>query len=387
MAEKRDFYEVLGLSKNASDDEIKKSYRKLAKKYHPDLNPGNKETEAKFKEVSEAYEVLSDKSKKANYDRFGHAGVDPSYSEGAGGYSYSGAGPFSEGFDINDIFSNIFNGFEGFGQRSGRNSQNASRRGSDIETVINITFEEAAKGCVKKVAYQRIDICSQCNGSGAKDGATPIVCPLCKGYGQVTISQKTPFGIMQTTRTCDRCRGAGKVIDNPCHVCRGDGRVRTNKTVEINVPAGVDNDQVLNVREHGNAGANGGKFGDLHVFVNVGSHPIFKRKGSDIICEMPITFTQAALGADVTVPTLDGKVEYHLHAGTQPGDMFRLKGKGIPNIHGRGRGDQFVKVNIEIPKGLSNEQREALKKFEEITNEKNYQKRKGFFDKIKEIFG
>ncbi len=388
MAEKRDFYEVLGVGRNASDDEIKKSYRKLAKKYHPDLNPGNKDTEAKFKEVNEAYEVLSDKSKKANYDKFGHAGVDPSYSSGRGGsYSYSGSNPFGQDFDLGDIFNSFFGGFEGFGGRaSGRYSQNSPKRGSDTETVINISFEEAAKGCTKEITYQRTDVCSECKGTGAKSGTSPKTCPTCGGAGQVTVSQKTPFGIMQTTRTCDRCKGTGKVITDPCRVCRGQGRIRSSKTVEINIPAGVDNEQVLNVKGHGNAGTNGGSFGDLHVYVNVNHHPIFKRKGNDIICEIPLTFTQAALGADVIVPTLDGRVEYHVHEGTQPGDVFRLKGKGIPYIHGRGRGDQFVKVNVEIPRGLSYEQKEALQKFDAITGEKNYQKRKGFFDKIRELF-
>ena len=387
MAGKRDFYEVLGLNKGASEDDIKKAYRKLAKKYHPDLNPGNKEAEANFKEVNEAYEVLSDSSKRANYDRFGHAGADANYGAGGGGFGGFGGNPFGQDFDLGDIFSSFFGGgFEGFGGRSGRYSRNSPKRGSDAEAVINISFEEAAKGCTKKVTYQRIDECSECKGSGARNGAAAKTCPSCGGAGQVTVSQKTPFGVMQTTRTCDRCDGSGKVIDNPCPYCRGQGRVKKSKTVEINIPAGVDNDQVLNVREHGNAGTNGGGFGDLHVYVNVTPHPIFKRKGNDIICEMPITFTQAALGADVIVPTLDGKVEYHLHEGTQPGDMFRLKGKGIPYIHRRGRGDQFVKVSIEIPRSLSNEQKEALRKFDEIPHEKNYQKRKGFFDKIKELF-
>lgn len=388
LAEKRDFYEVLGIGKNASDDEIKKAYRKLAKKYHPDLNPGNKEMESKFKEVNEAYEVLSDKSKKSNYDRFGHAGVDPSYAGGAGGggYSYSGGNPFGQDFDLGDIFNSFFGGFEGFGGRGSRYTQNSPKRGSDAETVVNVSFEEAAKGCAKEVVYQRIDICDKCKGTGSKAGVSPKTCSTCGGTGQVTVSQKTPFGIMQTTRVCDNCKGAGKVITDPCNSCKGQGRIKTNKKIEINIPAGVDNDQILNVRGHGNAGTNGGGFGDLHVYVNVSPHPIFKRKGNDIICEIPLTFTQAALGADVTVPTLDGRVEYHVHEGTQPGDVFRLKGKGIPHIHGRGRGDQFVKVNIEIPRGLSYEQKEALRKFDELVCEKNYQKRKGFFDKIREIF-
>lgn len=386
MADKRDFYEVLGLNKGASDDEIKKSYRKFAKKYHPDLNPGDKDAEAKFKEVNEAYEVLSDKSKKDNYDRFGHAGVDPNYGAGGGGYSYSGGSPFGQDIDLGDIFNSFFGGFGGFGSHSGRPNQNAPRRGSDAEAVVNISFEESAKGCTRKVTYQRIDQCDECKGTGSKKGNAPKACPTCGGLGQVTVSQRTPFGVIQTTRSCDRCSGSGKIIDNPCPSCKGQGRVKRNNTVEVNIPAGIDNDQILNVREHGNAGINGGGFGDLHVYVNVSIHPIFQRKGDDVICEMPITFTQAALGADVTVPTLDGKVEYHVHEGTQPGDVFRLKGKGIAHLHGRGRGDQFVKINIEVPKGLSHEQKEILRNFDEATNERNYQKRKGFFDKLREIF-
>lgn len=383
LAEKRDFYEVLGIKKGASESDIKKSYRKLAKQYHPDLNPGNKEAERNFKEVNEAYEVLSDKNKRENYDRFGHAGVDPSYGASSGGYSYSGGSPFGQDIDLGDIFNSFFGGFGG---RRGESSSNIPRRGSDAETVVNISFEEAAKGCSKKVTYQRIDKCSECNGSGSRKGSTARTCNTCGGIGQVTVSQRTPFGIMQTTRTCDRCSGSGKIIDAPCPSCGGEGRVRKNQTVEVNIPAGIDNEQVLNVREHGNAGVNGGGFGDLHVYIGVHPHPIFERKGDDIVCEMPVTFIQAALGADLVVPTLDGKVEYHVHEGTQPGDVFRLKGKGVPHIHGRGRGDQFVKVNIEIPRNLTYEQREMLRKFEEISSEKNYQKRKGFFDKIREIF-
>lgn len=379
MADKRDFYEVMGVPKNASEDEIKKAYRKKAKQYHPDLNPGDKEAETKFKEVNEAYEVLSDKEKRARYDQFGHAGVDPNFGAGAGGGS-----PFGEDIDLGDIFSSFFGGFGG-GSR--RQNPNAPRRGADTETVINISFEEAAKGCTKQVTYQNVDTCKECGGSGAQKGTSPKTCPTCNGSGQVRINQRTPFGVMQTARTCDRCGGTGKIIENPCRACSGNGRVRTNKTVEVNIPAGINDDQVLNVARHGNAGINGGPAGDLHVYVNVRPHPIFERKGDDVWCEMPLTFTQAALGAEVTVPTLDGKVSYSVHEGTQPGDVFKLKGKGIPHLNGRGRGDQFVKVTIEVPKNLSARQKEILKDFDEHAEEKNYQHRKGFFDKIKEMFG
>lgn len=380
MADKRDFYEVMGVPKNASEDEIKKAYRKLAKKYHPDLNPGDKEAEAKFKEVNEAYEVLSDRDKRARYDQFGHAGVDPNYGAGAAG----GGSPFGQDIDLGDIFSSFFGGGFGGGRRQ---NPNAPRRGADTEAVLTISFEEAAKGCTKKVTYQNIDTCKECGGSGAQKGTSPKTCPTCNGTGQVHINQRTPFGVMQTSRTCDRCSGSGRIIDNPCRACSGNGRVRTSKTVEVTIPAGINDDQVLNVPRHGNAGINGGPAGDLHVYISVRPHTIFERRGDDIWCEMPLTFTQAALGAEVTVPTLDGKVAYPVHEGTQPGDVFKLKGKGVPHLNGRGRGDQFVRVTIEVPKNLSAHQKEILREFDQQAEEKNYQKRKGFFDKIKDLFG
>lgn len=382
MADKRDFYEVLGLKKGASDDEIKKAYRKMAKKYHPDLNPGDKQAEANFKEVNEAYEVLSDKDKKSRYDQFGHAGVDPNYGAGGGGYSYGG-NPFGQDIDLGDIFSSFFGGFGG-----GRQSNyNGPRKGSDAEIELAISFEEAAKGCTKRISYQLIDKCDDCHGTGAQKGSSPKTCPDCHGTGQIRISQKTPFGVMQTARTCSRCSGSGKVIDNPCKTCGGKGRVRRTKEVEVNIPAGINDDQVLNVRGRGNAGTNGGPSGDLHVYINVRTHPVFERKGDDVWCDMPISFTQAALGCDVTVPTLDGKVEYHVHEGTQPGDIFKLKGKGIQHLNGRGKGDQYVRAVIEIPRYLTDKQKDLLSQFEKSSTERNYQKRKSFFDKIKEAFG
>ncbi|HHV31006.1 molecular chaperone DnaJ [Caproiciproducens sp. LBM24188] len=377
MADKRDYYEVMGVPRNATDDEIKKAYRKLAKKYHPDLNPGDKEAEAKFKEINEAYEVLSDKDKKARYDQFGHAGVDPNFGGGAGG------SPFTGDIDLGDIFNSFFGGFGG-----GRTvNPNAPRRGGDTETTVNISFEEAAKGCSKTISFDRIDDCSDCGGSGAQRGTSAKTCPQCGGTGQVRISQRTPFGVVQTARTCNRCGGSGRVIDTPCHTCGGSGKVRKKKTIEINIPAGIDNDQVLNVGGQGNAGTNGGPSGDLHVYINVRPHPIFERRGVDVWCEMPITFSQAALGAEVVVPTIDGKVSYAIHEGTQPGDVFKLKGKGIPRLSGRGRGDQYVRITIEVPKNLTDRQKEILKEFDSATGEKNYQKRKGFFDKLKNMFG
>ena len=283
MADKRDFYEVMGVPKNATEDEIKKAYRKLAKKYHPDLNPGDKEAEAKFKEVNEAYEVLSDKDKRARYDQFGHAGVDPNFGGGAGGGS-----PFTGDIDLGDIFNSFFGGFGGGGTR--RANPNAPRRGSDTEGVVNISFEEAAKGCRKTISFNKIETCPDCGGSGAAKGTSPSTCSQCGGTGQVRINQRTPFGMVQTARTCDRCGGSGRVIDSPCHTCNGSGRVRKQKTIEINIPAGVDNDQMLNVSGQGNAGANGGPSGDLHVYVNVRPHPIFERRGDDVGREMPNTF-------------------------------------------------------------------------------------------------
>ena len=383
MADKRDYYEVMGIPKNATDDEIKKAYRKLAKQYHPDLNPGDKTAEAKFKELNEAYEVLSDKDKKARYDQFGHAGVDPNFGGGAGG-----GDPFGGGFggvDFGDIFDSFFGG--GFGGRR-QSNPNAPRRGSDAEAVLNISFEEAAKGCKKSITYPQIEVCKTCSGTGAEKGTSPKTCPQCNGTGQVRINQRTPFGVVQSSRGCDRCGGRGKIIEKPCPDCRGTGHLRRQKTIEISVPAGIDNEGILNVSGMGNAGANGGPSGDLHVYVNVRPHPIFERKGYDVWCEMPITFAQAALGAEVTVPTLDGRVSYRIHEGTQPGDIFKLAKKGILHVNGRGRGDQYVQVTVEVPKNLTARQKELLQEFDANgAEEKNYQKRSKFFQKLKEMFG
>lgn len=377
MADKRDYYEVLGVNKGASDDEIKKAYRQAAKKYHPDLHPGDKEAEEKFKEVNEAYEVLSDSEKKARYDQFGHAGVDPNYGAGGAG------SPFGQDIDFGDIFSSFFGGFGG--RRSA--NPNAPRRGSDIETQLYISFEEAAKGCKKTVQYQAVSTCKDCNGTGAQRGTSPKTCSACGGRGQVTINQRTPFGVVQTSRPCDACKGRGKIIETPCRTCNGRGQVRRKKTVEVNIPAGINDDQVLNVAGHGNSGTNGGPAGDLHVYIGIRPHPIFERRGDDVWCDLPITFTQAALGATVTVPTLDGKASYDIHEGTQPGDVFKLKGKGIQHLGSKGRGDQYVKVVIEVPKNLNSKQKQLIRDFDSTVSEKNYQKRKGFMDKLKDIFG
>ena len=377
MAEKRDYYEVLGVSKGASDDEIKKAYRQSAKKYHPDLHPGDKDCEEKFKEVNEAYEVLSDSEKKARYDQFGHAGVDPNFGAGAGGGS-----PFGGGIDIDDIFSSFFGGFGG--RRSG--NANAPMRGSDVETSVTISFEEAAKGCNKTVKYTCVSACEDCHGTGAQPGTHPKTCSACGGSGRVTINQRTPFGVVQTQRSCDACHGKGKIIDSPCRKCNGSGRQRKERSVEISIPAGIRDQQILNVGGHGNAGHNNGPAGDPHVYNDVKSHSIFERRGDDVWCDMPITFSQAVLGAEVTVPTLDGKVKYPIHEGTQPNDVFKLKGRGITHLGGRGKGDQYVRVVVEIPKSLSNKQKEMIRQFENSTSEKNYAKRRSFFDKLKKMF-
>ena len=378
MADKRDYYEVLGVQKGASDDEIKKAYRACAKKYHPDLHPGDKECEEKFKEVNEAYEVLSDSDKKARYDQFGHAGVDSNYGAGAGG----AGSPFGQGIDIDDIFSSFFGGFGG--RRS--NNANAPMRGSDIETTVYISFEEAAKGCKQTINYSCVTTCDDCHGTGAQPGTSPKTCSSCGGSGRVTINQRTPFGVVQTQRTCDACHGRGKIVDNPCKKCGGSGKQRKNKTVDVTIPAGIKDQQILNVSGRGNSGTNGGPAGDLHVYVNVRPHPVFERRGDDVWCEVPITFTQATLGADVVVPTLDGKVSYTVREGTQPGDVFRLKGKGIQRLGGRGRGDQYVRVTVEVPKNLNGKQKELIKQLDGATGDKNYAKRRNFFDKIKKMF-
>lgn len=379
MAEnKRDYYEVLGLNKGASDDEIKKAYRQMAKKYHPDLNPGDKEAETRFKEVNEAYEVLSDGQKKARYDQYGHAGVDPNF--GSGGYQGYGF----DDIDLGDIFSSFFGGFGGGGRRQ---NPNAPRRGGDVTASVVISFEESAKGCQKQVGVHLVDTCGECGGSGAAKGTSPKTCPTCNGSGQERRQQRTPFGVVQTQTVCSRCHGKGRIIESPCRTCEGSGQVRRPATVGINIPAGIDDGQVISIRGKGNAGMNGGPAGDLQVQVSVRPHPLFEREENNILCELPLTFVQAALGADVQVPTLEGSVPYTIKEGTQPGDIFRLKGKGFPYINGRGRGDEIVRVTIEVPHNLSAEQIKILHTFEEATGDGNYQKRKSFFDKLRDAFG
>ena len=376
MADKRDFYEVLGVNKGASDDEIKKAYRREAKKYHPDLHPGDKEAEAKFKEINEAYEVLSDSEKKSRYDQFGHAGVDPNF--GGGGAGFDGFG------DFGDIFSNIFGG--GFGGFGGGQRRNGPQRGQDVRQVIDITFEEAAFGCKKNITVTKQEDCPSCHGTGAKAGTQPITCKRCNGQGQVRQQTRTPLGYMTNITTCPECRGSGKIIQEPCHDCRGSGRVRKTRTIEINIPQGINHGQTMQVSGQGEPGLRGGPAGDLLVTISLRPHPIYKRDGFDVFIEIPITFVQATLGATIRVPTLDGVVEYDIPEGTQTGSVFKLKNKGVPYIRGKKRGDEYVTVEVEVPKNITHKQREILKEFENATNgTDNYGKQKSWFDKMKDF--
>ena len=390
MAEKRDYYEVLGIGKNATDAEIKSAYRKLAKKYHPDLNPGNKEAEEKFKEVNEANDVLSDPQKRQRYDQFGFAGVDPNYAAANGG----GAGGFGDGFggvDLGDIFGDIFGGgfgggFSGFGGGSSTRTANVPRKGHDIQASVILTFEEAAHGCSKKITINRQDTCPDCGGTGAAKGTSPETCPDCGGRGYVVTQQRTPFGVMQSQQPCSHCGGRGTIIRNPCKTCRGTGKTAARKSLEINIPAGIDDDQNIALRGQGDAGSNGGPAGDVIVHVTVKADPMFERDGYDVTIHVPITFSQAVLGDDVEVPTVDGRIVQHIPEGTQSGTKFRLRGQGIQYLNGRGRGDQYVIVDVEIPKKVTRAQREALKAFEDSMKEDNYEKRKGFFKNLRDRF-
>lgn len=390
MAEKRDYYEVLGIGKNATDAEIKSAYRKLAKKYHPDLNPGDKEAEEKFKEVNEANDVLSDPQKRQRYDQFGFAGVDPNYAATNGG----GAGGFGGGFggvDLGDIFGDIFGGgfgggFSGFGGGSSTRTANVPRKGHDIQASVILTFEEAAHGCSKKITINRQDTCPDCGGTGAAKGTSPETCPDCGGRGYVVTQQRTPFGVMQSQQPCSHCGGRGTIIRNPCKTCRGTGKTAARKSLEINIPAGIDDDQNIALRGQGDAGSNGGPAGDVIVHVTVKADPMFERDGYDVTIHVPITFSQAVLGDDVEVPTVDGRIVQHIPEGTQSGTKFRLRGQGIQYLNGRGRGDQYVIVDVEIPKKVTRAQREALKAFEDSMKEDNYEKRKGFFKNLRDRF-
>ncbi len=364
---KSDYYEVLGVERSAGDSEIKQAYRKLARKYHPDVNPGSKEAENKFKEATEAYDVLSDPDKKARYDQFGHAGMDPNQ---AGG----GFGDFG-GFG--DIFEAFFGGGGG-PRRSG------PKRGADLRYDLTINFEEAVFGAEKEIQINRYENCADCQGSGAAAGTHPTTCSQCQGTGQIKVVQRTPFGQIQTARTCPGCHGEGKKITTPCKTCAGQGKVRRAKTIKINIPAGAEEALQLRSSGDGEAGSKGGPAGDLYIIVHIRSHKFFERHGNDVYCEIPITFVQAALGAEIEVPTLDGNVKMKVPEGTQTATIFRLKGHGIPYRRGSGRGDQHVRVIVATPTKLNEKQKQILREFGESASEHQQMGKKSLFDKFKE---
>ena len=376
MADKRDYYEVLGVNKDATADEIKKAYRKITKENHPDLHPGDKACEERFKEANEAYEVLSDDEKRKKYDQFGHAAFDPNAGFDAGGFG--GFGGFG---DLGDILGDFFGGgFGGFGGQT--RNPNAPRRGENVRTGVNISFEEAAFGCDKEVTVPRVEQCPDCSGSGCAPGTTPEVCPDCGGSGTVRTTTRTPFGVAQSTGPCSKCRGSGKIIHQPCKTCRGMGKIRRQHKMTVKIPAGIDDGQTISRAGYGDAGSNGGSPGDLLITVTVRPHAIFERDGSSVLMEQEISYAQAALGAEVEVPTLDGKVKLTIPEGTQPGAVFRMRGKGIPYLRGGGRGDQFVTVRVAVPKNLSANQKELLRQFAAAMGE-HENSGKGIFGKKK----
>ncbi|MDO5345916.1 MAG: molecular chaperone DnaJ [Lachnospiraceae bacterium] len=391
--EKRDYYEVLGVDKNADDAALKKAYRALAKKYHPDMNPGDKEAEKKFKEASEAYAVLSDPEKRRQYDQFGHA----AFEGGAGGAG--GFGGFDFSGDMSDIFGDIFGDFFGGGRRRG--PDNGPRQGANLRAGIRITFEEAISGCEKELDINLKDECTNCHGTGAKPGTTPVTCPKCGGKGQVVYSQQSLFGMVQNVQTCPDCRGTGKIVKEKCPVCGGNGYTSSRKKIQVTVPAGIDNGQSIRIRGKGEPGSNGGARGDLLVEVTVGRSPKFARQDMDIFSSVDITYAQAALGADVRISTVDGDVIYTVKPGTQSGTRVRLKNKGVPSLRNRTmRGDHYVTLNVTVPTRLSEEAKKALREFDAVSgNSLNQQaseeerketgkapKKKSFIDKLKENF-
>lgn len=373
---KKDYYEVLGLEKGASDDEIKKAFRKLAIKYHPDKNPGDKKAEESFKEINEAYQVLSDPQKKAQYDQFGTADFN---GNGFGGFD--GGFDFSEMGGFGDIFESFFGGFGGGRKKGG------PERGADLEYNLNLTFEEAVFGVEKEISVTKSENCETCRGTGAKPGTNPRTCDKCNGSGQIRVQRNTPLGSFVSTTTCDKCGGKGKIIDTPCNDCHGRGKQRKNRKIKVNVPAGVDSGNIIPLRGQGEHGNNGGPPGDLYIRISVAPSKVFKRKGFDIYIDSNISMAKAALGTEITVPTVDGDVKYSVPAGTQSGTLFRLRGKGVPRVNSTGRGDQYVNIVVDIPKSLNEKQKEALKLFmeasgEEFEDHKDGKDKKGFMDKI-----
>ncbi len=371
---------MLGVDRNATDEDIKRAYRKLAKKYHPDLNPGDSEAEAKFKEINEAYKVLSDPQARAYYDRFGHEGPA---GQGFEGFDFGG---FGDG-GLGDIFDMFFG--SGFGRTgTGSRRRRSPIRGADLRYDLKISFKEAAFGTKKEIEVVRQENCEECNGSGAKKGTKPEVCPTCNGTGEVSYAQNTAFGRFVNVRTCEQCHGEGEVITEHCTKCHGKGKVRKLRKISLNIPAGIDNGQAITLRGEGHAGERGGSPGDLYVYITVEPHSLFTRKGYDLYCDIPITFGQAALGARIEIPTLENKIEHEIPEGTQAGTVFRIKNQGIQHLRGTMRGDLYVRVNIEVTKRLNEKQKELLRQFEEMTYGKEYgDQKKTFFDKMKDVFG
>lgn len=376
---KRDFYEVLGVPRDATEDEIKKAFRKLARKYHPDVNRDNpKAAEEKFKEINEAYEVLSDPQKRARYDQFGH-----------GAFGQEGAGADFGGFNMGDFggFNDIFDMFFGGFGSSQAQAANAPQRGSDLRYDLEITFEQAAFGLEKEITVPRTENCPICHGSGAAPGSHPETCPQCHGTGQVQMAQNSLFGRFVTVKPCPQCHGQGRIVRTPCRECGGTGRVRRMRKIKIKIPAGVDTGSRLRVAREGEAGLHGGPSGDLYIYVSVKPHKLFDREGYDVICEVPINIVQAALGDDITVPTLDGEVKLHIPEGTQHGTEFVLENHGFPRLRGRGRGDQRVRVKVVVPRHLNDKQRQLLQEFVRISGENINLEQKGFFKKVRDAFG
>ncbi len=375
MADKRDYYEVLGISKGASADEIKKAYRKMAKKYHPDVNPGNQEAEAKFKEANEAYEILSDPEKKQKYDTYGHQAFDPN----------SGFGGFGD-FDFGDI-GDIFGSFSGGGFGGGRRPKNGPQRGQDLEKSLDITFMEAAFGVEKQITVHRYEKCDACGGTGAKSKNDVETCPVCHGSGQERVVQQTMMGQFVNVRTCSHCGGKGNIIKTPCPTCQGRGKNRKTKTLKVNIPAGIDHGQQISLSGEGEAGANGGPSGNLYIRINILPDKLFRRNGSDVYVDVPVSYPEAVLGGKVVVPTIHGKIELTIPEGTQHGDRFVLKGKGIPFLRSMGKGNQYVTILVEIPKKLNAKQKELLSAFRDSMEPATHDKKKRFSDTIKEFFG
>ena len=378
MSRKRDYYEILGVERGVGDDELKRAYRKLAVKFHPDKNPGDHEAEEKFKELGEAYEVLSDSSKRAAYDRYGHAAFQNGMGAGGGGFH----DPF-------DLFREVFNGGGGggifdhfFGGGGGSTDPSGRQRGSDLRYDMQISLEEAAKGCEKEIEIRKLDPCESCTGSGAQKGSKAVTCPTCRGRGQVVVSR----GFFQVAQTCPACHGTGRIIEKPCHSCQGEGRVEKTSRVKIKIPAGIESESRLRSTGGGEAGLRGGPAGDLYVVVHIKEHEVFTRNGIDLACEVPIPFTTAALGGEIRVPTLEGAVSLKIPAGTQSGSTFRIRGLGMPALQGIAKGDILTYVQVEVPTRLDAEQREALQKFAELCGEENNPINKSFYDRVKSFF-